>query len=390
MKILRWTLRILSLLFLLALIYFFFFAASITDQQKNRVYLEALPAISDAAAQLHPQLRIADWHSDNLLWKRDPLERLAHNHVDIPKLLDGNFTLQVFDAVIKVPSGVNYDSNSSSSDMITYLAMANRWPFRTWTSLCERALYQSEILHKAEEESNGALKIIKSKEDLTELLDSKNRNEKIVGGLLSIEGLHALEGDLKNLDKLYAAGYRMMGLTHFFDNEVGGSSAGLEKGGLTDFGKEVIQKMNELGIIIDLAHASSALIQDVLALSNQPIVVSHTGVKGTYSSPRNLSDEEIISIAEKGGIVGIGFWEGAVGGIEPSYIIKAMKHVIDLVGIEHVALGSDFDGSTYVYFNAGQIIVLTDALIQAGFSNEAIQQIMGRNQIEFLERHLPE
>jgi len=386
MKKLLYTILILILFGLFG---FFVVAGKIVDGQMNVLERHDYGTPSADVKALHDSLIIADWHSDNLLWDRDIFQELTHGHVDIPRLRKGNFTLQVFDAVIKTPKGQNYERNSGDTDNITMLAMANRWPRRTWSSLCERALYQSERLHRASTRSNCTLRIIKSQNDLDSLLDLRTSNKDIIGGLLSIEGLHALEGQIDNLDTLYNAGYRMMGLTHFFDNEVGGSSAGVVQGGLTTLGRQVIQKMDKKNIIIDLAHASPKLISDVLALTHRPVVVSHTGVRGTYDSPRNLSDDQLKAIAQNGGIVGIGFWEGAIGNTHPTTIVKTIKYVIDLIGIDHVSLGSDWDGGTTTYFDAAHIWVLTEALMDAGLSNQEIFKIMGGNQIEFLKKNLP-
>ena len=294
------TLGTIVILVLFGLLGFFFVTSRIVDQQMNKcLHIEDEDYnISPITRDLHDSLIIADWHSDVLLWDRSILNRATHGHTDIPRLIEGNVTLQVFDAVIKTPKGQNYDSNSGDSDNITLLAMVNRWPIKTWYNLTNRAIHQSQKLHKAAEQSDGQLRIVKSKQDIQQLLDMRASNKAMVGGLLSIEGLHALSGELNNLSLLYNHGYRMMGLVHFFDNKIGGSSAGVQKGGLTNFGKEVIGQMEEMGIIIDLAHASTKLIDDVLANSKRPMVVSHTGVSGTYESPRNLSDRHIRMIAD--------------------------------------------------------------------------------------------
>ena len=379
----------LLILVLIGLFAFFMAGAKIIDEQTNVLLKLDHGDIPKDVKKVHDGLLIADWHADNLLWDRDVLKELNHGHVDVPRLIKGNFTLQVFDAVIKTPKGQNYDRNSGDTDNITALAIANRWPMRTWSSLVERALHQSKKLHGAEERSDGKLQIIRTKSDLQNLLSERSKNKDLVGGLLAIEGLHALEGKLENLQKVYDAGYRVMGLTHFFDNEVGGSSAGIDQRGLTAFGRDVIVKMNQMDITIDLAHASNELIKDVLELTTKPIVVSHTGVKGTYESPRNLSDDQLRAIAAKGGVVGIGFWDGAVGSPQTTDIVKAMRHAVDIIGIDHVCLGSDWDGGTTTLFDAANIWVLTEALMNGGFSNEEIYKIMGGNQIEFLKNNLP-
>ena len=391
MRILKFFLSFFGLLLIFGLLFFFLFAGSLVDKKLNGVDRSNNPELSEKAKQLHPKLTIGDWHSDNMLWDRDPLEKISHGHVDVPRLIEGNYTLAVFDAVIKSPRGLNYNKNSADAmDDITLLAMGNRWPMRTWTSLCERALYQSEMMHKAERESNGKLQLIKTKADLQNYLNEKKTKAKMVAGILSIEGLHALEGEFENLDRLIDAGYRMMGPVHFFDNKMGGSSAGVEQGGLTEFGEKVIREMEKRSIIIDLAHSSSALIADILKIAKRPVVVSHTGVQGIKDSPRNLSDEEVRAIAANGGIIGIGFWEEAAGGKRPQDIATAIRYVVDLVGIKHVSLGSDFDGSVVVPFDCSEIIYVTDALIKEGFSDDEIDQIMGRNQIEFLLNNLPD
>lgn len=378
------------LLVLIAVFVFFFVGGKIVDGQNNVLEKHNYGDIPADIKTLHESLIIADWHSDNLLWDRNPLTELTHGHVDIPRLIKGNVTLQVFDAVIKSPKGQNYLKNSDDSDMITILAMANRWPVKTWSSLYQRAIHQSKILHTAASHSEGKLRIIKTHGELSSLLQTRVENKETVGGLLAIEGLHALEGNIENLDVLYDSGFRLMGLTHFFDNEVGGSSAGEEQGGLTTFGKVVIDKMNQKGIIIDLAHASPALIDDVLDRTSKPIVVSHTGVKGTYDSPRNLSDDHLRKIAANGGLVGIGFWNGAVGSSEPEDIVRAMRYVTDLIGINYVSLGSDWDGGTTIAFDAAHLWVLTKALKEGGFTEGEIKKIMGENQIRFLLENLPE
>lgn len=381
----------LALVSIIAIVCFFFVAGRLMDQRMNVcLHIDDEDySISPKAKAIQQEALIADWHSDLLLWDRSVLNRATHGHTDLPRLIEGNFTLQVFDAVIKTPKGQNYERNNGETDNITLLAAANRWPIKSWTNLTERALYQSYKLHKAERESNGQLKIVRSSVDLETIIKQKTDSLVVVGGLLSIEGLHALEGQIENVDRLYDAGYRMFGLVHFFDNKVGGSSAGEEQYGLTPFGEEVISAMLEKNIIIDLAHSSSQLIDDVLAYTDSPVVVSHTGVMGTYNSPRNLSDEHIRRIAERGGMIGVGFWDGAVGSPDPKNIVNAIKYIAELVGVDHICLGSDWDGGTTTYFDAAHIGLLIDELIEANFSKEEIEKIIGGNQIDFLLQHLP-
>ena len=379
----------LGISLIIGLIYFFFFAAHQKDVSENEVEKVDLSGISAEVRQFHQQLTIADLHSDNLLWDRNPLERINHGHVDIPRLIEGNFSIQVFDAVIKVPFGENYFETRDSWDQITFLAMANRWPLRTWGNLAERAVYQSQILHDAESRSEGRLQIIRTAGELQDFLTAREHDPSKVSGILSIEGLHALEGKIENLQRFYDAGYSIMGPVHFFDNELGGSSGGVRKGGITDFGRQVIREMDRMKLIIDLAHASSTLILDVLQITERPVVVSHVGVQGIVDIPRNLNDAELRAISDRGGLIGIGFWDDVVGGLSVEHIVRSIQYAVNIAGIDHVGLGSDFDGLTHIPFDASQIVVLTDALLESGFNREEVAKIMGGNQVRFLLENLP-
>lgn len=344
--------------------------------------------VSDHALRLHNSLFVADLHSDSLLWKRDLLEESGIGHMDLPRLRQGNIALQVFSATTKSPAGQNYESNESDSDNITLLAVASLWPVRTWSSIYERAVYQLEKLHDIAGKSE--LTVVRSQQDMRNLVARRGNGEPVIGAVYLIEGAHPLEGDLKNLELLFDQGLRIVGLTHFFDNELGGSLHGISGEGLSAFGKSVIRRANELSLIIDVAHASPQMVSDVLAISNRPVVLSHGGVRANCDSPRNLDDALMQEIADQGGLIGIGFWAGAVCDVTPEGVVAAIRSAIDLLGIRHVALGSDYDGSTAVLFDAGELAVLTDEMLRAGFSEHEIRMVMGENVKRFLLEHLPE
>lgn len=367
----------------------FFALPSFLDYRMNSTADHGPYQASAAARALHRQLWIADLHDDALLWQRDPLQRHSYGHADLPRLLEGNVGLQVFAAVTKTPRGLNYASNAADSDNITPLVIAQRWPRATWNSLLQRALYQSERLQQAERDSQGLLQIVRSREELRQALARRNPEQPSLAAILATEGLHPLEGQLENVDVLFDAGYRIAGLTHFFDNELGGSAHGLEKGGLTPFGREVVKRLEQRHMLIDLAHASKPMINDVLAMATRPLLVSHTGVAGTCPGPRNLSDEHLRRIAAGGGLVGIGYWDGAVCATSVDAIIKAIRYSVDLIGVEHVALGSDFDGTIHAPFDTRGLVLLTDGLLKAGFSAEQITAIMGGNVQRLLLQYLP-
>jgi microsomal dipeptidase-like Zn-dependent dipeptidase len=250
--------------------------------------------------------------------------------------------------------------------------------------LIERSLWHAEKLQGYAERSGGRLRVIRTPSDIDRLLADRKAGAAVVGGMLSIEGLHDLEGKIANLDVLYAAGFRMAGLTHFFDNDVAGSMHGVGKGGLTTFGRQVVQRMETLGMIVDVAHSSHATVADVLAMATRPVVFSHGGVQAICHVNRNLTDDEIKGIANTGGLIGIGYWKGAICSTSPRDVARSISHVRDLVGIDHVGLGSDFDGSTTTGFDASQVIAVTQALLTIGFSDADIRKVMGGNVLRLL------
>ena len=363
---------------------------SLLDRQMNSVESPAPYPASAPAEQLHQTLFIADLHDDALLWERDLLGRYDFGHSDLPRMLEARVGLQVFSTVTKTPRGINYERNSGDSDNITLLAMAQRWPRATWSSLLQRALYQAQKLGEASANSQGRLVMIKTRADLASFIQAWQQDPQRLAAILATEGLQPIEGQLENLDTLYDAGFRIAGLTHFFDNEVGGSAHGLEKGGLTALGRQVVKRLEEKAMLIDLAHASRPLIDDVLAMATRPVLVSHTGVEGTCPGTRNLSDRHLQGIAATGGVIGIGYWETAVCATSVDAIVQAIRYTADKVGVQHVALGSDFNGTVHTPFDVTGLPQLTQGLLEAGFSHGEIAAIMGGNVQRLLLASLPQ
>jgi len=346
--------------------------------------------VSARAEALHRQLVIGDWHADTLLWDRDPLDRAGRGHVDIPRLVEGNVALQIFTAVTKSPRGQNYGHNSAAApDNITPLFIGQLRPLPSWFSLKERALAQAAALRRAAERAPEELLLIRSAEDLQTLLEARQNGARTVGAILGAEGAHPLEGQIGNLQVLYGAGFRLLGLTHFFDNELGGSLHGEGSGtGLTPFGREVVEEMIARRMIIDLAHASPQMVRDVLAIPGAQPILSHTGIHSHCPSPRNLDDELLKAIAAQGGLIGIGYWSDVVCGRTPADIAAAILAAIALVGEDRVSLGSDYDGSVGVPFDAAHLAALTQALMDAGLEDAQIAKVMGGNMMRYLARRL--
>jgi microsomal dipeptidase-like Zn-dependent dipeptidase len=384
-------LKIIALIVVLAVVGFFVFFPAQLDKQTNRLHDSTLPTISAKARALHAQLFIGDWHSDSLMWKRDLIDKHDYGHVDIPRLQQGNVALQMFTTVTKSPDGINYEANSTdASDNITKLALVSLWPTNTWDSLAERALFQASKALELADEFPEQVSLITSKSKLSQFLKQRDVNPKLLGMLLGTEGSHALDGDLSNIQRLFDSGFRMMSLQHFFDNKLGGSLHGESGDGLTEFGQEALRKMQSLGIMVDISHSSEQVVKDVLAISNQPLLVSHTGFHGHCPSARNISDDLMQQIAANKGLIAVGYWDGAVCEPTVTEIAKAIQYGIKLVGSEHIALGSDYDGATSVPFDTSQLIYLTQALLDLGLSELQIKQVMGGNMLQYLQLHLPD
>jgi len=272
------TIVLVAGLLLVLLAVFFGWVPRLVESTLNRVRASPSSRVSPQARALHGDLQIVDLHADSLLWGRDLLERGSRGHADMPRLIEGNVALEVFTAVTKTPRGLNYDRNEANSDNIFWLALAQRWPPSTWNSLTARALYLAKRFDQTAASSNGKLVPIRTRQDLASYLKRRKENHEITAGLLGIEGAQALDGKIENLEPLFQAGYRYMSLTHFFDDEFAGSSAGVTKGGLTPLGHELVRQMNARGMIIDLAHTSPQTIRDVLAESKRPVIYSHGGL----------------------------------------------------------------------------------------------------------------
>jgi microsomal dipeptidase-like Zn-dependent dipeptidase len=367
-----------------------FGCASLIDRALNKVVTPPPYHASYTAEKLHMSAFVADLHADSLLWNRNLLAKSSYGHVDLPRLQEGHVGLQIFTVVSKVPLGLNFEQNTAKYDMITLLSILQARPLRTWSSLLQRTLYQVEKLRRLVNESEGALMLITNRRELQELVDARSRGEPVIGALLGIEGAHALEGDITNLDLLYDQGLRVLGLCHFFDNDMAGSAHGMKKEGLTELGRQLVRRTLDREMLMDLVHASPQAIDDTLALTNRPVIVSHTGVRGTCDNTRNLSDHHVRGIAATGGLIGIALFEAAVCGKEIKDFVRAVRYVAGLVGVEHVALGSDFDGAGTMFVDASGLVLLTDALMEEGFSAAEIEAILGGNVLRVLRQTLPE
>jgi microsomal dipeptidase-like Zn-dependent dipeptidase len=354
----------------------------------NRVEPTLMPDLTPAALALHDASFVADLHADSLLFGRDLSNRSPIGHIDLPRLRLGNVSLQVFAIATSAPAGLNIDRNERSAFDLLSLVYCVRVSHGCIGGLFARIETQAARLARLVER-DPELVWVRTAADLEALRARRATDRNALGALLALEGAHALGGDPAKLERAFALGVRMLGLAHFTDNDYAGSAHGVDKGGLTELGRRTLARMEELGIAADVAHLAPAAIDDVLAMARKPVIASHGGVKGTCDNARTLSDAHARGIAATGGVIGIGYWREAVCGIAPHDVARAIHYVVKLVGDEHVALGSDYDGGTTVGFDTSRIAVLTQAMLHEGIARESIAKILGGNALRVLAATLP-
>jgi len=364
-------------------------ASPVGERALNRVHRRGPYRATPRAVELHRSLTVVDLHADSLLWGRDLRRRASYGHLDIPRLIDGGVALVGLSAATQVPLGANMDRNDERPDLVTLLALSQRWPRATWGSRLARALHLAFRLREMAAESAGRLTLIETRHDLEAYLARRSTDPSITAAFLSVEGAQALDGDVASIDILAAAGFRMIAPSHLLDTVYGGSAHGAVKGGLSEVGRELLSRTESAGVLVDLAHASSATIDDVLALAARPVVASHTGVRAAVPGIRNLPDDQVRAIAATGGLVGIGFWPVACGGDDVRAIARSVVSALELAGIDHIAIGSDFDGAVSTPFDASGMPLLTEALLAEGLSDADIGAVMGGNAVRLLTAALP-
>ena len=250
--------------------------------------------------------------------------------------------------------------------------------------------FADNIFDKIEEIACQHKEHIAIAKDYMELVSHKETGRKSI--MLGIENGIALEGDLKNLKHFADRGIVYMTLCHNGDNDICDSAKGSNThNGVSDFGKKVIREMNNLGIMVDLSHASEKSFYDALEISQQPIVCSHSSCRALCDHPRNLTDDQMRALAKKGGIMQITLYTGFLrsdGEATMEDVMAHLEHAIEVMGIDHVGIGTDFDGDGGVrgLANASELLNLTRQLMARGYSDDDIQKIWGGNFLQLMTK----
>lgn len=327
---------------------------------------------SEAARAIHAAHPAIDLHADSLMWTRwvgydllthhePPLPRAAlGGHVDVPRLHEGGMGAQFF-GLVSLPTS------------------------RRVRGLARVIDEQIDALEETIRRKPEALRLVRRADEVEAC-----RRDGAIAALLGIEGAHALEGDLDRLDAFARRGVRYLGLLHFSANDAGFPAYGRGRSdeGLTAWGKALVERCESLGVIVDLAHINRRGFLDVCAQATRPPIVSHTGVLGAFEHWRNIDDAQLRAVADKGGCIGVIFCPRFVGGEGLEPVVRHFKHILDVVGEDAPALGSDWDGfivPTRELQDPRGLPLLTDALLAAGISERVLGKILRGNVLRVLD-----
>ena len=374
----------------------------------NFIYCFLFFSCDKNASVIHENAYVVDTHNDVLLRSltgRDILTDLPESHSDLPKFQRGDVDLQVFSIWVSPTEFKDRYFNRANS-MISQLEY-----------LCSRVPDQMAIPYTYQD-----------------LIYNEQRN--ILSCMIGVEGGHSIENDLTKLDALYDRGMRYLGVTWNNSNDWATSAKdevqkrdSLSFIGLTEFGKDVVRRCNELGVMIDISHAGEKTVADILKTTTKPIIASHSSAYTLCPHFRNLKDDQLFALKENGGVVFINFYPGyidstysqkyekivknnqsLIDSIDSIYeidsdihwyktnqvlvpelqkitpdlddVIDHIDYVVDLIGIDHVGIGADWDGVEILPKNIehiGKLPAVTELLLERGYSVKEIKKILGEN-----------
>lgn len=319
--------------------------------------------------ELHRRVPIADGHADSLMWNRDLNVASEEGHVDFPRLREAGVKIQAFTIVTRGLPVI---------DGFPLLMLKERWPADARASEWTRCSFQLDQLDGFCAKSNGLASVAGTREGL-----ESNLTNGRLSAIIGIEGAHAIEGQVDRVAELFRRGVRFMSLTHLSNNELGGTSTPmLGNRPLTPLGREVLDAMAASGMVIDVAHASPAMLPELLEHRSIRPFCSHAGVQGATKLWRNLDDATLKGIADKGGVVGVIFARQYVGGRHFSDVARHIEHAVTVMGEDGVALGSDFDGMIPLpqgMRDVRDLKKLTQTLLDRGMTVRVVEKVLGHN-----------
>jgi len=308
---------------------------------------------------------IVDAHCDTALSVFESKADLYENnfHVDLKRLLSTGQRVQFFAAFVEPRSHMN--------------------------NVLTNVLSIIDVVYEAQEKYSDKIAVCKNSSDIENAVAGGK-----VAALLSIEGGECLNGELSVLRQLYRLGVRSMLLAWNYRNLLADGSSEKHGAGLSDFGRQVVAEMNRLGMIIDVSHLCEASFEDVLSLTQQPIIASHSNAKAICDHDRNLSDEQLLAVKKNGGVVGINFYpyfltNSDKAGIDD--IIRHIEHICSVTGEDHIGIGADYDGIECTpdgLSGAECLPALFDRMLQLNYSSTFIEKFAGQNFMRVIKQIL--
>lgn len=308
--------------------------------------------------QLHADALVIDGHCDSI---GDQLERgrwlgerSPTGHIDLPRLREGGVDAQFFACFVPVAHQRHGAVTHAMARLDQLLLLAEREADRFVIALTADDIPAAKAAGK-------------------------------VAGILGLEGAEALDGEISLLRQYYRLGIRNLGLAWNFRNAAcDGVSESRTNGGLTEFGVRVVEECNRLGMMLDLSHLSPAGVTDVLALSRMPVIASHSNARTLWDHPRNLTDDQLRAVAAGGGVVGVTFVDAFLaipGTATLNHVIDQIDYLLDLIGPDHVAIGSDFDGCMppEELADVTRYPSITERLVARGHAETVIRKVLGEN-----------
>ena len=316
---------------------------------------------------IHSKYTLIDLHNDVLeVMVNDPNYHLAdlhtYNHTDIPRLQMGEVDVQFFSIWVSPTAYTNYFDQA----------------------LTMRDLFNSELALN----TTTIAKATTMQESLT------LNNQGKIAAVIGVEGGHHIENSIDKLYQLYDSGMRYLTIT--WNNSTSWAISAKDNRtliqGLSTFGREVIRKLDSLGVIIDVSHTGIRTIQDILSITTNPIIATHSGARSIHDHYRNLYDSQIQDIANTGGVIGIVFYPYFLNGSSNASIadvIAHVDHIVNLVGTDYVAIGSDFDGIEVTPVGLEDVSKFPDltlALLQHGYTEQEVAKFLGGNFIRVFQQ----
>lgn len=308
-----------------------------------------------SALRWHRDAVVVDLHADTLLQVADGTRSLGvrarTGHVDLPRLRAGGVDVQVFAMWIAPQFAPDRGYARATELLQAFQRELTRWSDRL-------------VLCTTVEEVQRAVARGKT------------------AAVLAVENGEAIGDRLDTLDALYRRGVRILSLTWNGSNRLADGVGGTQHGGLSPFGRQVLARMQHLGIVVDVSHLSEAAFWQVLEATHGPVVATHSNAAAIHPHPRNLTDDQLRALARRGGVVGVNFVPEFLGGARLHHVVRHVRHMVEVMGPDHVALGSDFDGTSKTpegLADVSRLPALTAALLQSGLGPETVRKILGEN-----------